>query len=162
MRRPYAAHKRPFTLKEQDPVYVIGQHDGYIHCREREMLTDALPASGNDLSRRRNLTSPSTTSPRMQFLRQVLSPLGTYNCPVYRNQPHGSLGDRNAYADLASFQHTRRSVAQRIDTFNATTTCAEVTCLYNDANWWIEDLIANPQQLDSLAADTAGPPDYFL
>ena len=98
----------------------------------------------------------------MQFLRQVLSPLGTYNCPVYRNQPHGKLGEKDAYADLDSFETTRRSVAQRIDTFDATTTCAEVTCLYNDANWWIEDLIANPRQLDALAAETAGAPDYFL
>lgn len=98
----------------------------------------------------------------MQFFRQVLSPLGTYNCPVYRNQPHGGLGSKDAYADAASFADTRRNVAQRIATFNATTTCAEVTCLYNDANWWIEDLIENPQQLDLLAADTESAPDYFL
>jgi len=98
----------------------------------------------------------------MQFFRQVLSPLGTYNCPVYRNQPHGGLGCKNAYADLATFADTRRNVASRIDTFNATTTCAEVTCLYNDANWWIEDLIANPEQLDLLVADTESTPDYFL
>jgi hypothetical protein len=98
----------------------------------------------------------------MQFFRQVLSPLGTYNCPVYRNQPHGALGDKNAYADRLTFAETRRTVADRITTFNATTTCAEVTCLYNDANWWIEDLIANPDQLDLLEADTDSPPDYFL
>ncbi len=98
----------------------------------------------------------------MQFFRQVLSPLGTYNCPVYRNQRHGCLGDKDAYADLATFVETRASVAQRIDTFDATTTCAEVTCLYNDANWWIEDLIANPEQVDLLEADTDSAPDYFL
>lgn len=98
----------------------------------------------------------------MQFFRQVLSPLGTYNCPVYRNQPHGRLGDKNAYSDSARFVETRAGVAQRIDTFNATTTCAEVTCLYNDANWWIEDLITNPEQLDLLEADTDSAPDYFL
>jgi len=98
----------------------------------------------------------------MQFFRQVLSPLGTYNCPVYRNQPHGALGNKNAYADAPAFDVTRRSVAQRIDNFNATTTCAEVTCLYNNANWWIEELIANPHQLDMLAEDTESAPDYFL
>ncbi|HRX87069.1 MAG TPA: radical SAM protein [Phycisphaerae bacterium] len=98
----------------------------------------------------------------MQFFRQVLSPLGMYNCPVYRNQPHGRLGDKNAYADLDAFTATRRAVAERIDNFNATTTCAEVTCLYNDANWWIEDLIAHPEQLDLLEADTLCTPDYFL
>ena len=36
----------------------------------------------------------------MQFFRQVLSPLGLYNCPVYRNQDHGRLGDKNAVADV--------------------------------------------------------------
>ena len=30
----------------------------------------------------------------MQFFRQVLSPLGLYNCPVYRNQDHGMLGEQ--------------------------------------------------------------------
>lgn len=98
----------------------------------------------------------------MQFFRQVLSPLGTYNCPVYRNQPHGRLGDKNAYADLARFVETRANIAQRIDTFNATTTCAEVTCLYNSVNWWLEDLISNPEQLDLLEPDTDSAPDYFL
>lgn len=98
----------------------------------------------------------------MQFFRQVLSPLGTYNCPVYRNQPHGCLGDQNAYADLALFEKTRRIVADRIDHFNATTTCSAVTCLYNNANWWIEGLIANPERLDELTPDLNADPDYFL
>jgi wyosine [tRNA(Phe)-imidazoG37] synthetase (radical SAM superfamily) len=98
----------------------------------------------------------------MQFFRQVLSPLGTYNCPVYRNQPHGRVGDKNAYASVASFDETRRRVAGHIDNFDATATCAEVTCPYNDANWWIEDLISNPDRLDALVPDTASPPDYFL
>src|SRR5207253_8958442 len=44
----------------------------------------------------------------MQFFRQVLSPLGIFNCPVYRNQPHGKLGDKHAYSteDGRSEEHT--------------------------------------------------------
>ena len=97
----------------------------------------------------------------MQFFRQVLSPLGTYNCPVYRNQPHGRLGDENASADSKAFESLRGRTAERITHFNAAENCAKVTCLYNDVNWWIERLIENPDELQRLkAADCT--PDYFL
>lgn len=97
----------------------------------------------------------------MQYFRQVLSPLGLYNCPVYRNQPHGQLGDKHANADEAGFAQTRQAVAQRIRDFNATTTCEKVTCLYNDVNWWIESLIQDADKLEGLKVNGC-PPDYFL
>ncbi len=98
----------------------------------------------------------------MQFFRQVLSPLGLYNCPVYRNQPHGRLGDKNATADVDAYDATRGVAADLIRSFNATTNCEKVTCLYNDVNWWIEGLIQNPGALANLEVDDAGEPDYFL
>ena len=98
----------------------------------------------------------------MQFFRQVLSPLGLYNCPVYRNQDHGELGDKNAAADELAYDATRARTATLIRDFNATTSCEKVTCLYNDVNWWIERLIENPEQLDQLAVSGDGAPDYFL
>jgi organic radical activating enzyme len=98
----------------------------------------------------------------MQFFRQVLSPLGLYNCPVYRNQDHGRLGDKNANADELSYDATRGVTADLVRNFNATTECEKVTCLYNDVNWWIERLIENPEQLDKIPTDTTSEPDYFL
>ena len=98
----------------------------------------------------------------MQFFHQVLSPLGLYNCPVYRNQEHGKLGDKNANADELSYDATRRATADLVRNFNATTECEKVTCLYNDVNWWIERLIQNPEQLDRLKTDTTAEADYFL
>jgi organic radical activating enzyme len=98
----------------------------------------------------------------MQFFHQVLSPLGLYNCPVYRNQPHGKLGDKNANADELAYDATRGVTADLVRNFNATTECEKVTCLYNDVNWWIERLIEHPEQLDKLATDTTSEPDYFL
>jgi wyosine [tRNA(Phe)-imidazoG37] synthetase (radical SAM superfamily) len=98
----------------------------------------------------------------MQFFRQVLSPLGLYNCPVYRNQEHGRLGDRNAVADELAHDTTRGVTANLISNFNATHECEKVTCLYNDVNWWIEGLIEKPELLDSLPADDSAEPDYFL
>jgi organic radical activating enzyme len=98
----------------------------------------------------------------MQFFHQVLSPLGLYNCPVYRNQEHGKLGDKNANADELSYDATRGATADLVRNFNATTECEKVTCLYNDVNWWIERLIQHPEQLDRLPTDTSSEPDYFL
>jgi organic radical activating enzyme len=99
----------------------------------------------------------------MQFFRQVLSPLGMYNCPVYRNQPHGFLGTKEAYADEERNRETRRKTAELIRGFDATSECSEVTCLYNHVNWWLEGLIEDPRQLNELEASPAGAePDYFL
>jgi wyosine [tRNA(Phe)-imidazoG37] synthetase (radical SAM superfamily) len=98
----------------------------------------------------------------MQFFRQVLSPLGLYNCPVYRNQDHGRLGDKNAVADVEVYDATRGVTADMIRGFNATTECEKVTCLYNDVNWWIERLIDKPEELDKLQTNTSAVPDYFL
>jgi wyosine [tRNA(Phe)-imidazoG37] synthetase (radical SAM superfamily) len=98
----------------------------------------------------------------MQFFRRVLSPLGLYNCPVYRNQDHGKLGDKNAVSDIQSYDATRAETANLVRNFNATITCEKVTCLYNDVNWWIERLIENPSQLDKLTSDSSATADYFL
>jgi molybdenum cofactor biosynthesis enzyme MoaA len=109
----------------------------------------------------RNYTRQPHTC-HMQFFRQVLSPLGMYNCPVYRNQPHGQVGDKEAYASDESYERTRRQTAERIAHFDATVECQEVTCLYNHANWWIEDLIAHPEKLEEIEAASLRAPDFFL
>ena len=90
------------------------------------------------------------------------APLGLYNCPVYRNQDHGRLGDKNANAGVESYDATRGVTADLVKSFNATVGCEKVTCLYNDVNWWIEKLIANPEELGKLSWDEAAEPDYFL
>jgi wyosine [tRNA(Phe)-imidazoG37] synthetase (radical SAM superfamily) len=106
-----------------------------------------------------------TEQPRnchMQFFRQVLSPLGMYNCPVYRNQPHGKVGEQDAYAGKPNFTTTLEGTAALIQSFDATTQCKEVTCLYNHVNWWLEDLIDHPEKLEALAAVDPEEPDFFF
>lgn len=98
----------------------------------------------------------------MQFFRQVLSPLGVYNCPVYRNQPHGRLGEKHDYSTRALSDGLRQNTADKIRSFDATSQCQEVTCLYNHVNWWLEDLIEHPEKLDALEARELAEPDYFL
>ena len=86
----------------------------------------------------------------MQLFRQVLSPLGLFNCPVYRHVEKAKIGDKHSYADDASVARAQQSTARLIGEFNAEHECREVTCLYNDVNWFIEDLIRNPGKLDDL------------
>ena len=97
----------------------------------------------------------------MQFFRQVLSPLGLYNCPVYRHVPHAMMGDKEAYAGDEKYAETRKKVAKLIHEFDASDECKEVTCLYNPANWFLEDLIENPHKLEELELSSERE-DFFL
>lgn len=105
-----------------------------------------------------------TAQPRtchMAYFRQVLSPLGVFSCPVYRNVPQARIGDADSYHTATGLPDTARRTLRLIETFDASTECREVTCLYNHVNWYIEDLIAHPEKLEGLAP---GPDrgDVFL
>lgn len=97
----------------------------------------------------------------MQFFRQVVSPLGVYNCPVYRNVPHARVGERHVYSTPEGMREAVRSTFTLIQRFDASEECKDVTCLYNSANWAIEDLIEHPERLETLEA-TAERGDYYL
>ena len=97
----------------------------------------------------------------MQFFRQVLSPLGIFNCPVYRHVDQAKIGEKHAYASEESLDETVHATLRRIEEFNAREECKEVTCVYNHVNWFLEDLIRQPEKLEILEA---GPEryDFFL
>ncbi len=97
----------------------------------------------------------------MQFFRQVVSPLGVFNCPVYRHVPQAQVGEKHAYATPESLRQAVHGTLRLIESFDATDECKDVTCLYNHANWFIEDLIAHPEKLEALqpAPDRQ---DYFF
>ncbi len=97
----------------------------------------------------------------MTYFRQVLSPLGLFNCPVYRHVEHAKLGDKHAYASSEAVEETKKSTVRQVFDFDASCECKEVTCLYNSANWMIEDLIDNPEKLENLEASPERE-DYFL
>ena len=97
----------------------------------------------------------------MQFFRQVLSPLGIYNCPVYRHVPQALLGGKHACSTAQGQRETLHNALRLIESFDASRECREVTCLYNHANWFIEELIRNPERVEDLeASEERG--DYFL
>ena len=98
----------------------------------------------------------------MHFFRQVLSPLGLFNCPVYRYQPQGRLNDKDGYVNAERYRESLANTSAIIEKFDAAHECREVTCLYNHVNWWIEDLIENPDKLDDLHPDEDREPDFFF
>jgi ADP-L-glycero-D-manno-heptose 6-epimerase len=86
----------------------------------------------------------------MTFFRQVVSPLGVFNCPVYRNVSAARIGTKTAYATDAAERQTVRDTLRTIESFDASARCGEVTCLYNHANWFVEELIEHPHRLEEL------------
>lgn len=80
----------------------------------------------------------------MQALRQVLSPLGLWNCPAHRGVPEARLDARDAYADPARVQRSQTRLVEALDAFDASVRCRAVTCLYHATNWHLEAAIADP------------------
>ena len=97
----------------------------------------------------------------MQYFRQVLSPLGVFNCPVYRHVPQALLGGKHSYSTNDGLESTQKNTLRLIEAFDATEECKDVTCLYNHANWFIENLIRHPEKIDFLDS-SFDRNDYFL
>ncbi len=102
-----------------------------------------------------------TRQPRtchMQMLRQVITPLGTFNCPAHRGVDKARLGEGALWALGEQGVVGTRAL---LDGFDASVQCREVTCLYNGTNWWLEQLVLSsaPLPADAPAAETA---DWFL
>ncbi len=108
-----------------------------------------------------------TRQPRechMQALRQVLSPLGTYNCPAHRGVTKARIGGKAAWAgDTAEGV---AGTARLLDGFDASRECAQVTCLYHPVNHFLEGLITGSDDPErALVAPTRtddGSDDFFL
>ena len=94
----------------------------------------------------------------MQMLRQVLTPLGTFNCPAHRGVEKAQVGGKDLWAVPAAAQHATAGILGR---FDASVECREVTCLYHGTNWWVEELIkANAPLPDEAPGAERG--DWFL
>jgi MoaA/NifB/PqqE/SkfB family radical SAM enzyme len=86
----------------------------------------------------------------MQALRQVLNPHGLFNCPAYRGVDYARIGDKDAYRDAAGVSTAAASTAALLDRFDASHNCAQVTCLYNGTNWWLDELCESDAPLDGV------------
>jgi organic radical activating enzyme len=105
-----------------------------------------------------------TRQPRvchMQALRQVLTPMGTFNCPAHRGVEKARVGGADAWADETMAGITGGQLTDLMDRFDASVECREVTCLYNGVNWWIEKMIEDPrEQIEIEPGDERH--DFFL
>ena len=94
----------------------------------------------------------------MQALRQVLTPLGLYNCPAHRGSAKAKIAGKDAYDGHEKARATAAATAAILDRFDASHECRDVTCLYNDVNHAIERAVqggggfeegdASPETLD--------------
>ena len=66
-----------------------------------------------------------------------------------------------AYSEPGVAAQTRGALVQILDRFDASHECREVTCLYNEVNWWLEKVIGDPT-VDLEAELGAERLDYFL
>lgn len=89
----------------------------------------------------------------VQVFRQVLTPDGIVNCPANRGKDPAVIADKSGFTN--GFQE---SLAGMVAGFDAHRECRETTCLYNSANWAIEDAIAGKRTLEPLE----GAGDHFL
>ena len=150
---------------EADQAAVIARIRGAVD-RAKELSTDAF-----DVYESVNLKllesgdwQSATRQPRtchMQALRQVVSPIGVYNCPAHRGVEKAKLAEKRGYVDGDAAAETGEALAGLLDTFDASHECRNVTCLYHDVNWWIEGLVED-ESLEIEASDADGPGDAFL
>lgn len=94
----------------------------------------------------------------MQMLRQVVTPLGSFNCPAHRGVEKAKLGGKELWQVPAAAQH---ATAKLLADFDASHECREVTCLYNSTNWWLEELIEAGKPLPQEAPAPEAR-DWFL
>jgi hypothetical protein len=66
---------------------------------------------------------------------------------------------RDAFASAEHAQQTGRELGRILDQFDASRECREVTCLYNSVNWWLEELIDSPEEVDFEGEERG---DFFL
>lgn len=163
-RRPDGAEVMDPAQAEADQATVLAR----IRARLEEAKAFATPSfrvleSANLKALETGAWQTWTLQPRtchMQALRQVLTPLGLYNCPAHRGVEKAKVGPKDAYASPAACDATAAATQGILRRFDASVECREVTCLYHDTNWWLEQAIEGAG-LDPAATSPEGK-DWFL
>jgi organic radical activating enzyme len=96
----------------------------------------------------------------MQALHQVLTPTGVYNCPTYRGIERAKIANKDGYKDGDTAKETNQGVANILERFNAHLECAQISCMYNAANWWLESAVSG--ESDVVIDPSEERFDYFL
>jgi pyruvate-formate lyase-activating enzyme len=77
---------------------------------------------------------------RMQALRHVITPHGTFACPAYRGDSRSLIGSRTAHRTPRESLATAAEAQRQIDTFDAAVECRNIACIYNSTNSWLADV----------------------
>lgn len=91
--------------------------------------------------------------------RLVLSPLGLFNCPANRGKETARIGGPDCFASEENIRATLQALADNIVNFDAKSECSKVTCLYNSANWALENYVGGNLNVMSPLQEVG---DYFL
>jgi hypothetical protein len=84
---------------------------------------------------------------RLHLFRTVLTTQGIFGCPAYRDDPRSLLAGGSGYSTVDDLVSTLGAARRQVEVFDASTECRNIRCVYNDANWWLEE----------VASGAAGP-----
>ena len=154
----------PSRITDPDGRYVAGIKEQVAIAKQYQTDDFKVVESFNLFALFENQNERLRHQPKVchsNFFRVVVTPDGIFSCPVWRGFKMVQLSDhkqdyRADYSDY--FDKNRLRV---LNDLNAQKECAQVTCIYNDLNWFIEDLIQNPEKLEVLKRGVDYQ-DYFL
>jgi hypothetical protein len=95
---------------------------------------------------------------RLHLFRTVLTTQGIFGCPAYRDDPRSLLASGDGYSSVDDLVSTLGAAREQVERFDASVECQAISCVYNDANWWLEDVAAGVGAVgapigEELAAD---------
>ena len=154
----------PDTAKEELDQVIAKIRNAVVAAKELETDSFKIVESTNLRLLEQKTWETYMKQPKrchMQALRQVLTPQGLFHCPGYRGVPAARIAGPEAYCDKETAEKTTCSTIDTIKQFDASEQCANVTCLYNATNWWLQDLIDHPEKFDQAQA-TDETTDFFL
>jgi hypothetical protein len=155
----------PSKISDQESQVVARIRSAVNEAKELQTSAFQVFESINLRLLEENSWQEYTRQPRtchMQALRQVLTPTGLFNCPAHRGVQKAKLAEKEAYSDEGAANGTQENLAGLLQNFNAQKECAEVTCLYNKVNWWIDSMIEDPRNAAESIEATASGKDFFL
>jgi wyosine [tRNA(Phe)-imidazoG37] synthetase (radical SAM superfamily) len=96
-----------------------------------------------------------------QFFRLSVCPDGVFNCTLWRGFEMSYLIDTQQEVNARFFEKLGDSLLGHLENFDASKECGEVSCIYHDFNWFIEEMINHPEKIKYLEK-TEDFYDYFL
>lgn len=96
----------------------------------------------------------------IQLFRQIVNPIGIFHCPAYRGSAKTQIGGATDYMDEKDFLKTVIRNYHNMLNFDATETCKDIVCFYNQVNNWIEEFIKGNKSLTSI--ETCDDHNFFI